>query len=235
MVLAALSVGFGLALPRPPTGDFRAKLARVDFAGAGALVCAVFLLLLGLDRGGNVAWADRTTVGALGGALAATLLFLAIETEWAREPFAPKRIVAHKALFASYLCNLFSSGAAITLVFHVSLYLQAVQGVNARGVGLAMMPMVFGGVAGSLTTGLIMQATGRYYKLTLAAFTIMSLGSITASLVTGPVKYSLAGLMAGKSQSTFQSSSIVLTLLRGLKESSQTTSDMVRMHTQHDK
>ena len=198
MVLAIFSVGFGLPLPRPPTGEFRAKLARVDFAGAGALVAAVFLLLLGLDRGGNIAWADRATVGALAGAAACFALFVATEARWAREPFAPKRIVANRTLLASYVCNLLSNGAAISLVFHVSLYLQAVQGASAREVGLVMLPMVCGGVAGSLTAGFVMQSTGRYYALTLITFMVMLVGSVTVSLITGVVKYSLVGLIFGK-------------------------------------
>ena len=199
MFIAILTVTFGLSLARPPAADFRAKLARVDFAGAGALVLAVLLLLFGLDRGGNVAWHDRVTLGALGGAAGAAALFVAIELRWAREPFAPKRIVAHPALLPSYLCNLFGSGAALALVFHVPLYLQAVQGFSARQVGLAMLPMVVGGVAGSLTAGVVMQATGRYYVLTVVMFMLMLAGTVTVSLVTGVVAYTLVALVLGES------------------------------------
>ena len=120
-----------------------------------------------------------------------------------REPFAPKRIIAHQALLASYLCNLFSSGAVMTLVFHVSLYLQAVRGATARDVGLVMLPLVFGGVTGSLTAGLVMQTTGKYYKLTLSTFMVMLVGCTVTALVTGPVKFTMAGLIFGKNSHAF--------------------------------
>ncbi|EIW52680.1 MFS general substrate transporter [Trametes versicolor FP-101664 SS1] len=195
--LAILSVAFGLQLPRSSTGHVREKLARIDFAGAAMLVLSVFTLLLGLDRGGNVAWADRFTAAALAASAIFILAFAAVELRWAREPFAPKRIIANRALLASYLCNLFSSAAAITLVFHISLYLQAVRGASASDVGLILLPTIFGGVAGSLATGLIMQSTGQYYVLTIAVFTLMLIGNTTVALVTGAARYSLLGLIIG--------------------------------------
>ncbi|OSC98585.1 MFS general substrate transporter [Trametes coccinea BRFM310] len=196
-VLAILSVGLGLKLPRSSTGDFRAKLARIDFAGAATLVVAVFTLLLGLDRGGNIAWNDRITIASLSTSAVFLGAFAAVELRWAREPFAPKRIVANRALLASYLCNLFSSAAAITLVYHISLYLQAVRGASASDVGLILLPTIFGGVTGSLATGLVMQSTGRYYALTIVAFTVMLTGNVTVALVTGVVRYALPALMIG--------------------------------------
>ncbi|KAI0631489.1 MFS general substrate transporter [Trametes polyzona] len=196
-MLAILSVSFGLKLPRPSAGDLRAKLARIDFAGAGALVLAVFTLLFGLDRGGNVAWRDRLTVASLAASALAAALFAAVELRWAREPFAPRRIVADRALVASYLCNMFSSAAAVSLVYLISLYLQAVRGARASDVGVILLPTIFGGVTGSLSTGLVMQSTGRYYVLTVAVFTLMLVGNTTVALVTGVVKFSLAGLIIG--------------------------------------
>ena len=196
-LLAILTVGTFLTLPRSPTGDLRAKFARIDFAGAFTLVASIFLLLFGLDRGGNVAWRDTTTIASLSGAFVFFALFVLVEVCWAREPCAPKRIVTNRTLLASYLANLFSNAAGITLIFSVSLYLQAVQGARAGEVGLILLPTVFGGVAGSLGIGLIMQATGKYYVATIASFALMLFGTVVVALVTGPWKYTLVGLSFG--------------------------------------
>ncbi|TBU60299.1 MFS general substrate transporter [Dichomitus squalens] len=197
--LAILSVSIFLRLPRSPTGDLRAKFARIDFAGAFTLVGSIFLLLFGLDRGGNISWSGKITVASLASSATFFLLFVVVELRWAREPCAPKRIVTNGSLIASYLANLFSNAAAFTLIFSVSLYLQAVQGASAGEVGLVLLPTIFGGVAGSLGTGLIMQTTGRYYVLTISAFALMFAGNVVVGLVTGPLKYTLAGLSIGAS------------------------------------
>ncbi|KAI0773171.1 MFS general substrate transporter [Trametes elegans] len=195
--LAILSVGLGLNLPRSPTGHLRAKLARIDFAGAATLVVAVFTLLLGLDRGGNVAWDDRVTVASLVAAALFSGAFAAVELRWAREPFAPGRIVSDRTLLAAYLCNLFSSAGAVALMYHISLFLQAVRGARASEVGLLLLPTIFSAVAGSLGTGLIMQSTGKYYVLTVVVYAVMLAGNVLATLVTGVVKFSLVGLIIG--------------------------------------
>ena len=193
----AFTVGTFLTLPRSPTGDLRAKFARIDFAGAFTLVASIFLLLFGLDRGGNLAWRDTTTIASLSGAAGFFALFVLVELRWAREPCAPKRIVTNRTLLASYLANLFSNAAGITLIFSVSLYLQAVQGARAGEAGLILLPTVFGGVAGSLGIGLIMQATGKYYVATVASFALMLFGTVVVALVTGPWRYTLVGLSFG--------------------------------------
>ncbi|GAV99646.1 MFS general substrate transporter [Lentinula edodes] len=177
--------------------DFRAKIKRVDFAGAASLVTCIFFLLFGLDNGGNVSWTDRATVGSL---LASTVLFIlfgAIEMEWAKEPFAPKRIVLNRSLIASYLVNFFSIASNLSMLFHVSLYLQAVEGLSPSRVGFWLVPGIIGGVTGSLGSGLIMKATGKYYWLTVLEYILLVGGSITIVLSAGVAIHSAIVISIG--------------------------------------
>ncbi|KAI0821779.1 MFS general substrate transporter [Trametes gibbosa] len=197
-VLAILSVSLGLNLPRSaPSGVLRTKLARIDFAGAFTLVLTVFTLLLGLDLGGNVSWRAPLTISALAASALFLVVFATVELRWAREPLAPSRIVANRALAAAYACNFLSSAAAVALVYHLALYVQAVRGARAADVGLVLLPTIVGGVAGSLATGLVMQRTGRYYVLTVVVFGVMLLGNVAVAIVTGGARYSLVGLIVG--------------------------------------
>ncbi|KAJ3974956.1 major facilitator superfamily domain-containing protein, partial [Lentinula raphanica] len=127
VLLAIISVSLALELPATENADFKAKIKRVDFAGAATLVTCIFFLLYGLDNGGNVSWTDKSTLGALFASAIMFILFGGFEMEWAKEPFAPKRIVLNKSLIASYLVNLFTVASNLSMLFHVSLYLQAVE------------------------------------------------------------------------------------------------------------
>lgn len=49
----------------------------------------------------------------------------------------------------------------MALIFHVAMYVQAVVHKSAAEAGMALIPGIVGGVAGSLIGGLIMQHTGR--------------------------------------------------------------------------
>ncbi|OCH90873.1 MFS general substrate transporter [Obba rivulosa] len=215
-LLAILSVSVGLQLPKKESSDFRAKLARVDFGGASTLVVAVFALLLALDHGGNVTWNDRTTIISFVAAGVFFLAFIAIEARIAREPFAPARIVARPALLFSYLCNFFALGAALCYMYHISLYLQAVRGMRAGQAGLSLLPSIFGGVLGSLMSGLIMQATGKYYVLTLGVFGMMLSGTVLSVGVTGALTHSLVGLFIGLALTNFGNGAGITTTLIAL-------------------
>lgn len=122
--LAFVAVGFVLKLPKPESSDWKTKLKRVDFLGAFVLVCAVFTLLLGLDRGSNYSWKAPVTIASLCLSFPLFFLFILVELKIAAEPFAPGRIVFEKSLFACYLCNFFSFGGWLAALFYLPLYFQ---------------------------------------------------------------------------------------------------------------
>lgn len=196
-LLVLVIITFKLKLPKLQEGDFKTKFKRIDFAGAATLITAVFALLLGLDRGGNISWSDHITIACLATFGALFTLFLVVEWRFASEPFAPKHIVLNRTLLASYLCNFFLSGVNLIVIFNSSLYLQAVRGLNPAQVGLVLIPNMVGGAIGSVSSGLIMRATGRYYLLTIFAFTLSMTGVIIIAGVTGPWIFSIAGLDIG--------------------------------------
>lgn len=110
-----------LTLPKPEDSNWKAKLSRIDFAGALTLLCAVFALLIAMDRGSNVSWTDRFTLAALGSSIPLIAIFLFVETRFAKEPFAPGRIVFGDGLVACYLCYFFTMCGFMAATFYVPL------------------------------------------------------------------------------------------------------------------
>ena len=175
-----------------------AKFKRVDWAGALFLVLTVLPLLFALDRGGNVSWNDRLTIYSLATFPICFICFAFIEMKFASEPFAPRRIILNRSLIASYLGNFFTNASSFISYFYIPLYLQAVLGQTASQAGLWLLIDVFSGLLGSLGSGLIMQATGKYYRLTIITFFTLLLGVIVANLSTGIIVSSPIGIAAGK-------------------------------------
>ncbi|VDB92534.1 unnamed protein product [Peniophora sp. CBMAI 1063] len=196
-IVALILVGYALRLPQPEAAHWKDRLKRIDFGGAFTLVIALCALLLAMDRGGNVAWDDTITVVALiiFGLFFST--FVLVEMRLAKEPFAPKRIVANHTLAAAYLCNFFCVAGGVCLIFYVSLYVQAVLHRSAAEAGSALIPGIIAGVIGSLAGGYIMQVTGRYWVLTVLSYALMLGGQILVSLSTGIIGHSFVGLEIG--------------------------------------
>ncbi|KAF8530799.1 major facilitator superfamily domain-containing protein [Gautieria morchelliformis] len=155
--LAFSAVLLALRTPTPAalSLSIKSKLRRIDFLGAFTLVIAIFSLLLGLDRGSNISWSSPTTLGSFSAFCFLTVAFAVIETTpWlAKEPFAPKRIMANASLLGSYLTNFFIFAASVCSLFHVSLYAQAVRGKSAAGAAATLLPCILAGVSGSLLAG----------------------------------------------------------------------------------
>ena len=140
------------------------------------MVCAVFALLLGLDRGSNVSWSSPLTIAALSVSFLLFALFVLVEEKLAAEPFAPGRIIFERSLFACYLCNFFSFGGWLSMLFYLPLFYQAVNGYSASQAGVRLLPGIVAGVSGSLFGGILMKRTGKYYWLTVSAYSLLALG-----------------------------------------------------------
>lgn len=196
-ILAFIAVTVMLDLPVQGDSDWKQKLRRIDFLGAIVLVGAVLGFLLGLDRGSNVSWAMPMTIVSLSVSTVLFALFILIEVYYAPEPFAPGHIIFDRAFFASYGCNFFSFGGWLAGLYYIPLYFQAVDGVSATVAGLRLLPSIFAGVTGSLFAGYVMKWSGKYYWLTVSAYTLLTAGIFIIYLFSGAIAPSTIGIIIG--------------------------------------
>lgn len=196
--IAILVVYCALHLPASSTEtSFRTQFKRVDFLGAAVLICAVFSLLFGLDRGGNVTFNDPIVLGSLCTSLIAFSIFVYVEGYIATEPFAPAHIVKEKTIFSSCMANFFSFAGYMATLFYIPLYYQAVTSLSAGEAGLRLVPAIAGGVSGSLFGGVMMQKTGKYKYLTVYSYSLFTFGFVPVLLFTGVVGTSVSGISIG--------------------------------------
>ncbi|THX85465.1 MFS general substrate transporter [Aureobasidium pullulans] len=196
-VLAFVVVGSVLKLPKREQTDWKQKLRRIDFLGAAILICAVFTLLLALDRGSNVSWKANITIISISLSIPLFILFVYVEMKVASEPFAPGHIIFNRSLFACYLCNFFSFSGWLAALFYIPLYFQAVDGLTATQAGVRLIPGIIAGVSGSLFGGFYMQRTGKFYWLTVIAYSCLVVGMTFVFLFSGFVVKSTIGIIIG--------------------------------------
>ena len=195
--IAFVSVALILKLPKREVSDWKTKFRRIDFLGAIVLVAAVFSLIFGLDRGANGQWSSLIAIVPLCLSLPLFALFLLVELKLASEPFAPAHIIFDRSLVACYLCNFFSFAGWMSILFYLPLFYQAVDQFSASQAGLRLLPGIVASVSGSLTGGLIMQKTGKYYWLTVGAYMLLTGATIPIILCTGAAVNSTWGISVG--------------------------------------
>ena len=225
--LAFVVVALTLNLPNKEVSHWKTKLRRIDFLGAMVLVAAVFTMLLGLDYGSNNGWSETVTIVSLCLSFPLFALFLLVEFKVAAEPFAPKRIIFERSLVACYLCNFFSFGGWLAVLFYLPLFFQAVDGFSASQAGVRLLPGIAAGVSGSLFGGLLMQKTGKYYWLTVIAYTTLTLGIIPILLCSGLVVNNTYGISVGLVMCGFSNGIGVTTSLIGLIANASTENQAV--------
>ena len=225
--IAFLSVAIILKLPKKDVLDWRSKFRRIDFLGAFVLVAAVATMLLGLDWGSNQGWSKTITIVSFSLSLPLFVAFVFVELKVAVDPFAPGRIIFERSLVACYLCNFFSFAGWLGVIFYLPLFFQAVDELSASQAGLRLLPGIVAGVSGSLFGGLVMQKTGKYYWLTVVAYTTLTIGIVPILLCSGLVVNSTYGISVGLVLCGFSNGIGVTTSLIGLIANASTEDQAV--------
>ena len=215
-LVAFATVSPVLKLPPQPKSNMKEKLRRVDFAGSLTLICAVFALLFGLDRGSNVAWRDSITVGTLCAAFAFAGCFILVELKVSAEPLAPGRIIFERSLLGCSLCNFFAFAGFLAALFYLSLYYQGYHGASSTQAGLLMVPQIISGVSGSLFGGYCLRRFGKYYWLTVIAYIALVVGMIIIVCCSGLFIHSIPATVTGAVICGFGNGIGVTTTLIGL-------------------
>jgi EmrB/QacA subfamily drug resistance transporter len=184
--------------------------ARIDWLGSLFIVLTFVPLLLGLSWGGlGQGWGQPRIIIAMIMAVLGFAGFLAVSRNksWAVVPldlFRDK--VVARANIALILVNLGYMGVPMFL----PLYLQLVRGLTASQSGIAMLPLLFGVLAGSTTAGQIARRTQHYKPVlvgggivTIAA--LMLLVQMTTDRSAGLFQFNLfmLGLGLGPAQGMF--------------------------------
>ncbi|KAI9774102.1 MAG: hypothetical protein M1840_005195 [Geoglossum simile] len=181
------------------------SLKRVDFVGALTLIAALVLLLFGLNAGGNtVPWTHPLVLTTLPLSAVFFSIFVYVEENIATEPMIPVRLLLHRTVAATCLTNWFGTMAIFALIFYGPLYFQIVMNLSPAQSGVRLIPQSVGTALGSLGSGIIMRATGKYYWLNVGIgllFVLACLAMCTLALATPSwlpfIYFSLSGVSYG--------------------------------------
>ncbi|KAI1329102.1 major facilitator superfamily transporter [Xylariaceae sp. FL0255] len=166
----------------PPKVSEKSYLARIDFTGAFSLVVFLVLLLLGLNSGGNlVPWTHPLPLVTLPLSAAALIFFILFEAH-AQQPVIPVRLLLNRTVLAACMTNMLCCMVQFLSLFYVPLYLQTL-GVSASRAGLVILFSPLGIFICSVGAGWIMEKTGRYLVLGIAAVSLQLAGSVILSVL----------------------------------------------------
>ena len=143
-----------------------ARRPVIDYAGLALFTTGISALLYGVSLGGIRGFMTPMTVGPLALALAALVVFIAVERR-AAEPIVPLRLFGHRMFVAAVATGFLSGTAMFGALSFVPLFLQGVLGASATGTGLVLVPFVFGWVLMSIVSARLVLKIG--YRIVVLA------------------------------------------------------------------
>ncbi len=149
---------------------------KIDYLGALFLTMALTGLVLFTSLGGSSF--ERTSpfmLSMAGVAVVASLAFVRIEFR-AVEPVLPMSLFRFNNFTVMTSVGFVSGVAMFGALVFLPLYLQTVKGVSPTVSGLLLVPMMFGILSGSISSGRYMGRTGRYRRLPMIGMAVMTLG-----------------------------------------------------------
>lgn len=156
---------------------------RIDWWGAMALVVGVVPLLVLAEQGREWGWASPLSFGLIGLAIAGIVSGFFIERSMGDEALIPLRLFSGKTFSVGTLLNFIVGIGMFGGLATLPLYLQIVKGASPTKAGLLMLPMTLGIMTGSIFSGQMISATGKYKIFPVVGVALMSGGAFLLSTV----------------------------------------------------
>src|SRR3954451_4936978 len=145
-----------------PESESRERVAErnYDFLGAATITAGLVILTWAIVRTDVNGWGSAKTLVPMALGLALVALFILIEGRFAKRPLVPLRIFRSRTLSSANVVIFFLGGAAFSMWFFVSLYMQEVLHYSPIEAGLGFAPMASFVVVGSTVAGRIAARVG---------------------------------------------------------------------------
>nr|WP_204965035.1 MDR family MFS transporter [Microbacterium dextranolyticum] len=169
---------------------------RIDWWGATAVVVALVPLLLVAEQGREWGWGSPGAiacyvVGGLG-----AIGFVLIEIAMKNDAIIPVRLFRSNAFSWATVIGVLVGFGMFGAMMTIPLYMQIVAGLTPTESGFAMLPMVIGLMASSMTAGQITARTGKYgfFPRTGTFTTAMGFLILTFVSADSPVWFMMIGM-----------------------------------------
>jgi EmrB/QacA subfamily drug resistance transporter len=153
----------------------------IDYLGISVIAAASTCLILMTSWGGvEYPWSHPVIIALGAGGILLLALFVLVERR-AREPMLPMRLFRNEVFTLCGVLSFIVGFAMFGALTFLPTFMQYVEGVSATESGLRLLPMVFGLIITSMTSGTIVGRTGKYKLFPILGGAVSALGMFLLS------------------------------------------------------
>ncbi|KAH6894421.1 major facilitator superfamily domain-containing protein [Thelonectria olida] len=171
--------------------SFMDRIRQLDLLGAAIFIPAIVCLLLALQWGGaDYAWKNSRIIGLFVGFGLMIAIFIGIQFWQGDRGTLPPRLFKDRNVLPAMLFAMFFGAAFFPLIYYLSLYFQAIQGVSAVQAGIKILPLLLSTVFISIVAGGLITAIGYYSAVIIPCMVLNTVGCgmITTLDVDSPTR-----------------------------------------------
>lgn len=162
---------------KPNEGDWRRKLALVDYLGSVLILSASTLLVLSLTWGGvSYPWNDKRVLGTLIGSICSAIAFIIWEWKGPQFPLMPLYIFRNRVVVGAAVTQWINGFLTTVQLFYLPTFYQTVYGYSPVKSGLLLLPITVVQTFTSTFSGLLVTWKGRYRELILSGWAMWAVG-----------------------------------------------------------
>ena len=159
------------------------KKLDLDLLGSVLGVISITALCLSVTwGGGEYSWSDGRVFGLLIVAGVVGVAFVCWEILYAANPIVPFRLFAVRNFAVATWIFFWSGFGMMATTVYLPIYFQLVWGQDATASGVSLIPMMVSFPFGSISAGVAMAKTGKYYYQPLIGAVLMAVGSALLTL-----------------------------------------------------
>ncbi|KAF4863739.1 Efflux pump aflT [Colletotrichum siamense] len=154
------------------------RLMQLDLIGTAIFIPAIVCLLLALQWGGaEYPWKSAKIIGLFVGFGLMIIIFIGIQLWQGDKGTLPPYLFKNRNVVCAMLFACFFGAAFFPLIYYLSLYFQAIQGVSAVQAGIKILPLLLATVVASMASGALISVIGYYSAIILPSLVLFTVGS----------------------------------------------------------
>ena len=179
--VALLAIIFKLKITTAPVKaglTLKEKLLQLDPLGNCLLLASVICLLLALQWGGSLyVWSDGRIIALLVLFGVLTIAFTALQVAKGDKASVPGSVAGQRSVAAALIITTCVYGPLMIVTYYLSIWFQAIKGVNAMDSGIRTIPTVLSLVVSGILSGIVTKRTGYYMPALIMCGLLLPIGS----------------------------------------------------------